>query len=105
MITKQERLEQLAKIIASAQSKPYSHEIEEPLINNGSNVVLPCKIGDDFWYISKKLKVAYKCKAEGFFIFENGEIYIIDQCYMANSIEYIRFTEEDAKKALEELYK
>ena len=76
----------------------------ENAIENGTLVFLPCKIGDKFWIILEHQEVILRRQAAEFEVGDYG-IVIVDTFGRKYSLECIYFTEEAAKKALEELEK
>ena len=77
----------------------------ENAIENGTLVFLPCKVGDEFWYVNKIRKIACIEQVVEFEVGNYG-IVIVDTFGRRHStIERIYFTKEAAKKALEEMTK
>lgn len=77
----------------------------ENAIENGTLVFLPCKVGDEFWYVNKIQKIACIEQVVEFEVGNYG-IVIVDTFGRRHSnIERIYFTKEAAKKALEEMTK
>lgn len=76
----------------------------ENAIENETLVFLLCKVGNEFWYINKLWKIAYRQEVAAFEIDGQG-IFIIDTFEQKYSLECIYFTKEAAQKALEELRK
>lgn len=79
----------------------------ENAIENGTLVFLPCKVGDEFWWILKKHSGEYeilKEKVKQIRICDYGFI-IIDFDGARWELDEIYFTKEEAEKALEELEK
>lgn len=76
----------------------------ENAIENGTLVFLPCKVGDEFWYINK---IWNKACVEQVVEFEVGGygIVIVDTFGRPHFLERIYFTKEAAQKALEEMKK
>lgn len=77
----------------------------ENAIENGTLVFLPCKVGDEFWWILKKHSGEYeilKEKVKQIRICDYGFI-IIDFDGAGWELSEIYFTKEAAEKALEEL--
>ena len=74
------------------------------LITNGV-VVLPCKIGDDIWWIDSE-NYSVECEKNGVtgFIIKKDEILIRDRTGGEDRIgtQYCYLSKEDAEKALEE---
>ena len=76
----------------------------ENAIENDTLVFLPCKVGDKFWIILEHQEVILRRQAAEFEVGDYG-IVIVDTFGRKYSLECIYFTEEAAKKALEELEK
>lgn len=78
--------------------------IADHLIANGV-VVLPCKIGDDIWWIDAET-YSVECEKNGVtgFIIKKDEILIRDRTGGEDHIgtQYCYLSKEDAEKALEE---
>lgn len=76
----------------------------ENAIENETLVFLPCKVGDEFWYVNK---IWNKACIEQVVEFEVGDygIVIVDTFGRLHSLERIYFTKEAAEKALEEMKK
>lgn len=95
-------------IICGIGLKANSEEIAERLyaleekIENGALVFLPCKVGDEFWYINERWKGVYRQEVAEFEVGNYG-ICIIDTFGQRYSAKDVYFTKEAAEKALEEL--
>lgn len=76
----------------------------EEMIENGTLVFLPCKVGTEFWYINKLWRMACRQEVGGIEIGEYG-ICVFDKFCQRYEIEHIYFTKEAAEKALRELAK
>lgn len=79
----------------------------EDCIENGTLVFLPCKVGDNFWWILHKYTGEYEIveeKVKQIRICDYG-FYIIDCDGSGWYLSEIYFTKEAAEKALEELKK
>lgn len=85
-------LEEIADRLCSLEDK----------IENGTLVFLPCKVGDEFWYINERWKGVYRLEVGGIEIVDYG-ICVYDKFDRRYEIEHIYFTKEAAEKALEEL--
>lgn len=72
----------------------------EEMIESGKLVFLPCKVGDEFWYINKLWKMACRQEVGGIEIGDYG-ICVYDKFGQRYEIEHIYFTKEAAEKALE----
>lgn len=74
----------------------------EDCIEKGILVFLPCKVGNEFWYINK---IWNKACIEQVAEFEVGDygIVIVDTFGRRHSLERIYFSKEAAEKALEEM--
>lgn len=74
------------------------------MIANGV-IVLPCKIGDDIWWIDSENNTV-QCEKNGVagFIVKKDEILIMDQagCPARIGTQYCYLTKEEAEKALSE---
>ena len=77
----------------------------EDCIKNGTLVFLPCKVGDEFWWIFQaRSPFIVDEKVQSIEISERG-ITIIDMGGEEWSLSRVYFTKEAAEKALEELQK
>ncbi len=76
----------------------------EEMIESGTLVFLPCKVGTEFWYINKLWRMACRQEVGSIEICDCG-ICVFDKFCQRYEIEHIYFTREAAKKALEELEK
>lgn len=78
----------------------------ENAIENGTLMFLPCKVGDEFWWIGSQIlpNILIKEIVTEIIISEDG-ICIIDGDGVRWHLNEIYFTKEAAKKALEELEK
>lgn len=79
----------------------------EDCIENGTLVFLPCKVGDEFWWILNKYSGEYEIveeKVKQIRICDYG-FYIIDHDGSGWYLGEIYFTKEAAEKALDELKK
>lgn len=79
----------------------------EDCIEKGTLVFLPCKVGDEFWWILNKHSGEYKImeeKVKQIRICDYG-FYIIDCDGAGWYLSEIYFTKEAAEKALEEMTK
>lgn len=75
----------------------------EDCIENGTLVFLPCKIGDEFWWICQaRSQFIVEEKVQSIEISERG-ITIIDMDGEEWSLSRVYFSKEAAEKALEEL--
>lgn len=82
------------------------YELENS-IKNGTLVFLPCKVGDNFWWILHKCTGEYEIveeKVKQIRICDYG-FYIIDYDGSGWYLSEIYFTKEAAEKALEEIEK
>lgn len=77
----------------------------EDCIENGTLMFLPCKVGDEFWWIFQaRSPFIVNEKVQSIEISERG-ITIIDMDGEEWSLSRVYFSEEAAEKALEELEK
>lgn len=77
----------------------------EDCIENGTLVFLPCKVGDEFWWIFQaRSPFIVDEKVQSIEISERG-ITIIDMDDEEWSLSRVYFSKEAAEKALEELKK
>lgn len=77
----------------------------EDCIKNGTLVFLPCKVGDEFWWIFQaRSPFIVDEEVQSIEISERG-ITIIDMGGEEWSLSRVYFTKEAAEKALEELQK
>lgn len=78
----------------------------ENAIENGTLMFLPCKVGDEFWWIGSQIlpNILIKEIVTEIIISEDG-ICIIDGDGVRWHLNEIYFTKEAAKKALEEMKK
>ncbi len=77
----------------------------EDCIKNGKLMFLPCKVGDEFWWIFQaRSPFIVDEKVQSIEISERG-ITIIDMGGEEWSLSRVYFTKEAAEKALEELEK
>lgn len=74
----------------------------ENAIENGTLVFLPCKVGDEFWYINKLWKIAGRQEVAKFEV-GDYEICIVDTFEQRYSVKDFYFTKKAAEKALKEL--
>lgn len=77
-------------------------EIAEALVEEGNVVVLPCNIGDKFWWIYDIYPKKYEGEVGGFQVHKK-EIFIVDVFGLVFPLNSLYFTWEDAEKALKEL--
>lgn len=77
----------------------------EDCIKNGTLVFLPCKVGDNFWWISGRYPNTWTiCKEEVRTIeIDEQDVSIIDMDYTRWYLSEVYFTKEAAEKALKEL--
>ena len=72
------------------------------LIANGV-IVLPCKIGDDIWWVNDETK-SVECEKNGVagFMIKRNEVLILDKAGCEDRIgsQYCNLSKEDAEKAL-----
>nr|DAH66836.1 MAG TPA: hypothetical protein [Caudoviricetes sp.] len=119
-MTKEEQIEKLTVAVQRVLTKNISKntpswtydlgatEIAKALVEEENVVVLPCKVGDKFWWLSRLYDGSFVVKSEEVQVIEITEqgVFIIDMdgaewCYFSD----IYFTKEAAEKALEELKK
>lgn len=74
----------------------------ENAIENGTLAFLPCKVGDEFWWILNKYSGEYEIVEEKV---KQIRIRIIDYDGSGWYLNEIYFTKETAQKALEEMTK
>lgn len=76
-------------------------------IENGTLVFMPCKVGDNFWWIFNKYSGEYEILEEKVkqIRINEGDFYIIDYDGAGWYLSEIYFTKEAAEKALEEMKK
>lgn len=81
-----------------------AENISDDLIANGV-IVLPCKIGDDIWWINSETN-SVECEKNGVsgFIIKKDEVLVRDKTGSEDRIgtQYCYLTKEDAEKALKE---
>lgn len=113
---KQEQIEKLTAVVQRVLTKNIGNlspswvyelgakEIAEALVEEGNVVVLPCKVGDEFWYVNK---IWNKACIEQVVEFEVGDygIVIVDTFGRLHSLERIYFTKEAVGEAVEEIFK
>lgn len=77
----------------------------ENAIKNGMLVFLPCKVGDNFWWISGRYPNTWTiCKEEVRTIeIDEQDVSIIDMDYTRWYLSEVYFTKEAVEKALKEL--
>lgn len=115
-MTEQEQIEKLSAEIVIIQLEslcknrriPTCVEIAEALLKNESVVVLPCKVGDKFWWIYTSPIGEKKVQQEKVYaisIMKDGRFLLRTFDYCSWELSEVYFSEEEAEEALKRMVK